>query len=165
MAGQGGAGLRTGAGAKGFGRPGLLPRGILYPGGYLDFLFLWHPGTQHGLTGGLLKCPWSGCEQGFRSAVPSSWDTCLALQKDRSWHPQWLWRETTPAIRCCPRLGHKKAGTRPLLCKAIRDRPLSLPPGPCQPSNPVPSLLSSRSLRFFGPHSHQCLKKRPSGVQ
>lgn len=74
---------------KGLGRPGLFPQDILCPGGCLDALFLWHPGSQHGLIGGLPKCPWSGCEQGFRSIVQFSWDTCLALQKGRSWHPQW----------------------------------------------------------------------------
>lgn len=94
---------------RGSGDQGYSLRASFVPRGYI--LFLWHSGTQHGLSGGLLKCPWSGCEQGFRSEVPSSWDTCLALQKDRSCHPQWNswhWMETTPVIRRRPRLSHKK---------------------------------------------------------
>lgn len=102
-----------------------------------------------------------GCEQGFRSTVPSSWDTCLALQKDRSWHPQrnsWLWMETIPGIRGRPRPSHEKGRDQASAFPGYQRQPLSVSPVPCWPSGPIPSLLSSGAFRFFGPQIPKCLK-------
>lgn len=153
---------------KGRGTTGLFSQHILCPEGYLDILFLGHPGTQDGLTVALFNHPWSGRSKasGPQSSPPGT--------------PAWHCRKTDPGIlsgtpgsegdntsqqretapKAEPQLGRDQASG---LQEDQRHAPI---PVPCWPTDPIPFLLSSGSLLlFFRSQSHQYLKKGLPGVQ
>lgn len=70
---------------------GYSLRGSFTPEGTQTFSSSGTPAPSMGSREASLNVHGVNVSKALGPQSPSSWDTCFALQKDRSWHPQWLW--------------------------------------------------------------------------